>query len=74
MQLVPDIIANEAVSNAVYAEIDTTNTKKVTMDQLDTYVKRVSMRADIKGMQDEVLGEVAQKVKQKGIKIDNLFR
>ena len=74
MQLIPDIIANEAVSNAVYAEIDTANTKKVTMDQLDTYVKRVSMRADIKGMQDEVLGEVAQKVKQKGIKIDNLFR
>ena len=45
--------------NAVYAEIDTANTKKVTMDQLDTYVKRVSMRADIKGMQDEVLGELA---------------
>ena len=59
LQLIPDIIANEAVVNAIYAEIDTANTKKVTMDQLDTYVKRVSMRADLKGMQDEVLGELA---------------
>jgi hypothetical protein len=32
LQLIPDIIANEAVINAVYAEIDTANTKKVTMD------------------------------------------
>ena len=59
LQLIPDIIGNEAVANAVYAEIDTANTKKITMSQLDTYVKRVSMRADIKGMQDEVLGDLA---------------
>ena len=51
LQQIPDIMANEAVANPVYSEIDSVNTNKVTMDQLDTNVKCVSIRADIKGMQ-----------------------
>jgi hypothetical protein len=62
------------VVNALYAEFDTGNTKKVTMDQVDTYIKRVSNIFDVKGMQEEVLTDIATIVKQKSIKLENTFR
>ncbi len=63
LNLIPDIIANEPAVNALYAEIDTANTKKVTMDKVDAYIKRVSNFTDVKGIQEEVLTEMATIVK-----------
>ena len=74
LNLIPDVIANEPVVNALYAEIDTANTKKVTMDQVDAYIKRVSNFADVKGIQDEVLTEIATRVKQNKINLENILR
>lgn len=60
--MIPEVCTDAQVG-ALYLEMDTANTKKVTMDQLSNYIKRVSVKGT-REMQEEVLEEIAVKVKQ----------
>jgi hypothetical protein len=56
-------VCTDAQINALFVEMDTANTKKLTMEQITNYIKRVSVK-NTRELQDEVLEEIAVKVKQ----------
>jgi Ca2+-binding EF-hand superfamily protein len=58
---------------ALFNEMDSARSQKLTMDQIRIYVARASSKST-KELQDDILEEIASKVLNQPVQLDNLFK